>query len=295
MPLATPNGNNDALVVFLKKYSSIPNEFIDDLFSLYDPDTAQTEQVINIDAIATWLKIAKSKLMETLRASYKAGIDYTVTKMRNPRSINSKYGANAYKQVLLTPDCFKRLCMRSKGKMAEDVRTYFIEVESLVTKYRAQLLSGIQDEMRRMQSVSRARNRPAVVTKDEPKAGYIYVLRASEKYNSVYKIGRAQDLGRRLREHAASRADSLDIMFTYRTDDVKAVETCIRGWLRDRQWKTGAKYKEVYKADLTMVKAVVHGCDDIGHRMKRVQTNPTNTVLGGGGHTNEYFFVVKQS
>jgi hypothetical protein len=75
---------------------------------------------------------------------------------------------------------------------------------------------------------------------------------------------------------------------------VKAVETCIRGWLRDRQWKTGAKYNEVYKADLTMVKAVVHGCDDVGHRMKRVQTKPRNTVLGGGVHTKGYFFVVQR-
>jgi hypothetical protein len=127
------DGSDDALVEFLKQFSSIPNEFIDDLFSFYDPETAQNEPAIDIDAVAKWLQIAKFKLMETLRTSYKLGIDFTVTKMRNPRSTVSKYGANSYKQVLLTPDCFKRMCMRSKGKMAEDVRTYFISRVSYAT------------------------------------------------------------------------------------------------------------------------------------------------------------------
>jgi predicted GIY-YIG superfamily endonuclease len=212
--------------------------------------------------------------------------------MHNP-NVKGRYGANSYKQVLLTPDCFKRLCMRSKGKTAEAVRTYFIEIESMVTKYRSQLVAGIRADIQKLESVSRARRSTAASRKEEPKAGYIYVLRASEKYDSVYKIGRTRDLNRRLREHASSKADPLDVMFVYRSDDVQAVETCIRGWLRERQWKVGAKYKEVYKADLVMVKSAVHGCDSVGHRLKRVHVErPSKAATTGGGGGGGYFFVV---
>jgi phage anti-repressor protein len=119
------------LATFLKKLSPIPNSFIDDMFELYDPDTAQTDFAVNVEAVAKWLGVHKRTLLKTLRASYSLGIDYIVSGKPNPK-LEGKYGRNSYKEVLLTPDCFKRLCMRSKGRTAEDVRTYFIQVEALV-------------------------------------------------------------------------------------------------------------------------------------------------------------------
>jgi hypothetical protein len=44
---------------------------------------------------------------------------------------------------MLTPDCFKRICMRSRSSRAEDVRTYFIELESLLVRCRSTLLKGM--------------------------------------------------------------------------------------------------------------------------------------------------------
>ena len=51
MSRATSNGSDDALLEFLKKFSSIPNEFIDDLFSFYDPETSQNEPAIDTDLL----------------------------------------------------------------------------------------------------------------------------------------------------------------------------------------------------------------------------------------------------
>ena len=36
------------LMVFLKKMSPIPNAFIDDMFTMYDPDTAQTDFAVDL-------------------------------------------------------------------------------------------------------------------------------------------------------------------------------------------------------------------------------------------------------
>jgi len=74
----------------------------------------------------------KKKLLETLKHSYKKNIDYIIQKDNSPKS--TKYGNNR-KMCLLTPDAFKRVCMRSKSHKSEDVRTYYIQLESLVLKY----------------------------------------------------------------------------------------------------------------------------------------------------------------
>ena len=86
---------------FLKQHSTIPNKFIDSFLSFYNPETIQTDFVINCDNVSDWLQIPKYKIINTLTTSYKLDIDYTITKGSN-KGIR-KYGGNNYKIVMLTP------------------------------------------------------------------------------------------------------------------------------------------------------------------------------------------------
>ena len=267
------------LATFLKKHSAIPNTFIDDMFELYDPDTAQSDFAVNLDAVSKWLRIHKHNLMKTLKASYIKGIDFTAVKAINPRHVSGrKYGNNNYNKVLITVDCFKRLCMRSHGATAESVRSYFIQVETLVVKYRKQLIEGMTQDIKRLESAASARRHTKASSSG--RSGYIYVLRASGKNASLVKIGRTKDLSRRLREHAAALADDPEVLYIFKTDDADAVESCIKAWLKTRQWASPNKYKEVYKADIDMVKAIIQKCEAVGDVVKKADK------LTGGGARN---------
>jgi phage anti-repressor protein/predicted GIY-YIG superfamily endonuclease len=259
------------LSTFLKRYSTIPNDFIDELFSLYGTSTTQTDHVVDLDRVAKWLGMRKHTLQTTLNESYRKNIDFKVTR---PDVRRTGRGGRNRTITLLTPDAFKRLCMRSRSAKAEQVRTYFISLESLVLKYKDQMMAGMREEIDRLEG----RRKASKLKPQTERAGYIYVLRASEKLDSVYKIGRAKDLGRRLREHHASRAEDMEIMFVFRTDDVNNVEACLKTWLRDRQYR---KYKEVYQADLDMIKNIISQCDAIG-QLKAVYTPRPRTAMHGG-------------
>ena len=50
------------MVTFLKKFSAIPNTFIDDMFAMYNPYTIQTDMAINLDAVAKCLGVRKDKV-----------------------------------------------------------------------------------------------------------------------------------------------------------------------------------------------------------------------------------------
>jgi hypothetical protein len=58
------------LIDFLKTYTKINNEFIDDFFSLYDSKDKYNFS-INIDAITKWFAIRKDTIKDTLVNSYK--------------------------------------------------------------------------------------------------------------------------------------------------------------------------------------------------------------------------------
>ena len=91
---------------YIKKFTTVPESFIDELFEFYNTENAvlQTDFVIKLSVVAKWLNARKDHLVETLKKSYKNGIDYNVIKPVDFVRKNSH--VNHYKEYMLTPDCF---------------------------------------------------------------------------------------------------------------------------------------------------------------------------------------------
>jgi hypothetical protein len=52
---------------FLKKYSNLSNDFIDDFYNIYDYNESNNNDfIINLDIISLWLDTRKRKLKETI-------------------------------------------------------------------------------------------------------------------------------------------------------------------------------------------------------------------------------------
>lgn len=258
------------LRTFLKQHSTIPNAFIDSFLSMYDPNTIQTDFIVDADNAAKWLNIQKYVVIKTLKESYRENIDFTIEKSTIKRT---KYGGNNYKKVLLTPDCFKRLCMRSRSKRAEEVRTYFIQLESLLVRYKSVLMKGMNAEIREMERSLKPKD-------PKDRAGYIYVIKVRSNMDSVYKIGRTKNLTQRLATYATGTVDGVEVVFKFRTESHKKTEGCFKALMKSHQLR---KYKEVYQADLDMIKEIIQGCDDTA-KYVRVYTNTRAAKNMDGGY-----------
>ncbi len=110
--------NNTDLINFLKKYSNISNNFIDDFFSLYTVKTSKNDFVINLENVAKWLKTNRKELKKTLLRSYIKDVDYVIIKKQTK--------GRPYEETFITSECFKRLCMLSRSEKAEQVFTFEI-------------------------------------------------------------------------------------------------------------------------------------------------------------------------
>lgn len=258
------------LATFLKTHSTISNAFVDAFLSIYNPNTIQTDFVVKLSVAANWLQASKKTLVTTLTSSYKEGFDYTIVKVSKKADV--KYGNNN-KEWLLTPDCFKRLCMRSRSKKAEEVRTYFIQLESLLVRYRSTLLKGMDIEIKEMERSLKPRD-------PTDSAGYIYVIRARSDRDSVYKIGRTANLTKRLATYSTGTVDGVEVVFKFRTDSHKKTEACVKAMLKDKQMR---KYKEVYEADLSMIKQIIGKCDETA-QYTRVYANTRGVKNMDGGY-----------
>ena len=157
------NSLSHSLQDYLKKTSSISATFIDDFFTLYDRNTISTDFVIDLDVICKWLSARKDSIKKTLTETYTQNIDYIVKTEKST-------GGRPNEKVLLTCECFKRLCMLSRTKKAEDVRSYFIDLEKHIDKYKNHIMEGLVRKVEMYEKELKPQPK-------QPSKGVIYVLK----------------------------------------------------------------------------------------------------------------------
>jgi phage anti-repressor protein len=115
---------------FLKKYSTIPNQFIDDFFKIIkNYNDFDNLFYINLDVVTRWVNKKKSNIKRTLVKKFSKNIDYSIEKIEVGRG-------KPKENILLKSSTFKKLCMMLNNKKAKEVREYFMKVEETLDKYR---------------------------------------------------------------------------------------------------------------------------------------------------------------
>jgi phage anti-repressor protein len=254
---------------FLKKHSFIPNDFIDEYTSMIPENSLPTHFVVSLEMMSNWLKSTKASLFRTLKESYKVKTDYIVIKSKKD-SNQEKHGGSNHKNVLLTPDCFKRVCMLSKSPKAEQVRDYFIQIESLSVRYHQFVISGMAKEIKQLENQVKPKMLPKT-------GGYIYVIRASGDFDSVFKIGRTSNLHNRIKNYQSGKYENIEVLFQLRTDNAEAIEACIKLALNNQRF---SKHKEIFKADINLIKEIACKCDDIENIKKFFEKSKASKTTG---------------
>lgn len=125
---------------YLKTYSSINKSFIDDFYAISNPDIETDDYIIDLEHVAKWLKTTKATLKKTLLKSYTANVDYII-------KVEKTGKGQPIEKILLTQTCFKQLCMVSRTKKAEQVRTYFIQLEKHLDKYKDHIIRQLTNKI----------------------------------------------------------------------------------------------------------------------------------------------------
>jgi len=265
-----------SLQEYLKKFSSINNKFIDDFFSLYDENTEDNDFVVNIDAISKWLVLRKDSIKKTLVETYRKNIDYKISVSKNNTP------GRPIETIYLTPDCFKRICMLTKSSKGEEVRSYYIQLEKHIDKYKDNIINDLRNRVK----VLERNMKPNEIPKNE---GVIYVLKTPDdiSLNDVYKIGSTEDFKSRLATHHTSHADNVEVKHVYKTSDVKGVERCLKAVLKEKQYR---KRKEFYQVDLQVIKDVISKCGDALSLVKK--TRIYKSVGGSNNEDGKYYIYI---
>lgn len=109
-------------------------------------------------------------------------------------------------------------------------------------------------------------------------AGYIYVIKASSSKNSVYKIGRSKNFNNRLSTYQTGKLEGVELVYKFRTDSHKKTEACAKMMMKEHQLR---KYKEVYEANIDMIKTIIRKCDETVAYTRIYSKKPSDSMDGG--------------
>jgi len=249
---------------FLKKYSTLNNDFIDDFYNIYDPDKNTLNNFsINIEIVAKWINSKKGTLKSTLITTYTKNIDYNITKEKI-----GKISKSNKEIIMLTPECFKRLCLLSKTNKAEEVRTYFLELEKLIGHYKNYIIEGLKKTIQILEN-----NTKEISQKIK---GTVYIIRSIKDINGIYRFGQTEDFKKRLANYNSSNSDKMEVMYIYETKDSKKIQDCVIAQIKPLRYK---KRKDFYEIDINVLKKIINDCTELTHKYKKSLTK--NNQEGG--------------
>jgi hypothetical protein len=236
---------------FLKKYSTIPNTFIDDFFTFYLYNTTDEDMIIDLSVVAKWLNILKADLKKTIVRTYIENVDYKITINKSGLK-----GGRPSETILISTSCFRRLCMSSNTDKGKEVRKYYEKIEKLLHKYKNHIIENLQKKVNVLEN-----NQKPIINFEQ---GVIYFIKSQLETNEVFKLGKSKKFKKRLLSHNSSHSDNVEIALIFETNNIDQVEKCLKVVLKKHQYR---KRKEIYQVNLDILKEIMEGCDDLINRV----------------------------
>lgn len=259
---------------FLKKFSTLNNSFIEDFHTIYElNENDDTDFIINLDIISKWLDTKKGKIKETLIRTYNKNIDYKITKEKS-----GKISKSNKEIILLTPDCFKRLCLLSKTSKAEEVRTYFIELEKVLNNYKDYIIEGLKSTINILEN-----NQKSIPSNIKAS---VYILKSPKDIDGIYRFGQTADFKKRLQNYNSANSDKMEVVYIYETKDAKKIEDCVIAQIKEYRYK---KRKDFFQIDVNLLKTLIKKCNNLTLSFKK----KIDTETQKGGANNLYLYIHK--
>lgn len=132
--------------------------------------------------------------------------------------------------------------MASRSERGNQVRDYFIMLRKFINYYREHFSNKIID-----------------LTK---KNKYIYIILVN-KNKDIFKLGRTEDIKKRLRNYATGRDKHPDVHFIMIVDNAKQIEQCAKLFTKENRFRGSS---EIYKINFDKLKFIVSECADLHNK-----------------------------
>ena len=95
----------------------------------------------------------------------------------------------------------------------------------MIDKYKDYIIESLEKKL----NITLNNQKPKI----NPKSGVIYIIRALDSSESLYKLGKTNDIAKRIKNYQTGTADNIELLFIYETNDIDQVEKCVKVMMKE--------------------------------------------------------------
>jgi len=193
-------------------------------FYCYLNCNAQEDFVIDLDTVWKWVGFSRKGHAKTVfQKNFIENIDYKVVHLISASAEikkNGRGGDRKSEQILMTVRTFKKFCMKSKTKKADEIHDYYIQLEELVQE----LVEEESQELRERLTASIKHKENNILTNFEDKpvvyVGYIDT--------NLVKFGYSNNIKQRIKKHRREIKPDFTFEYVYESYYNREIEKKIK-------------------------------------------------------------------
>ena len=226
-----------SFINLLKKYTLIDTDFIDTFFTKFIIGGELNFDIIDID-VSKYLGIQ----LNTLR--YRSQNKFSKTKRFYEKVdyVKIKTGKTSGITYMLNYQCFEKLAMSGDSPESETIREYFVKLRVFLVENQ----KTIYQAMEKKENLKKYSNFES-----------IYFFAVDERKNDLFKVGRTNDIIKRLRNYNVGRIKEIDLKYYAVVKNSILIEKCIKVSLKNKRVLTN---KEIFNTTPENIKKIIDEC-----------------------------------
>jgi flagellum-specific peptidoglycan hydrolase FlgJ len=206
------------------------------MYLKYNPDT---EFVIDLDNVWKWIGYSrKGKCKELLVKKFRENEHYVVTKTASPagEAVFKNNGGQNKEKILLTSNCFKKLCLKSDTDKADQIHDYYLKLERITQGYINK--NKEENDLKKInEAAEKARdleNERHLIENSKGVSGVYWMIDKSLK---LCKFGSSNDIAFRIGQHKNANFDNFILDNTMSCLKYRDLENKIKSY-RNTKFRT---------------------------------------------------------
>lgn len=211
------------------------NMFVSSFYCYLNYNT-KTDYVISLDDVWKWLGFGrKNDCKKVITKNFTEDVDYKVivkpatevaVKDTNAQNLG---GAGLNKElVLMNITTFKKVCLKSKTKKADEIHDYFIKLEETLQEIIDEESNDLREQLRH-NFIQNIQDKQNVLLESYHKISLCYLIHI---YGLLYKFGNTDNIKRRLKEHRREIGADVKLIFCIKSDNNTKLEQKLKDFLK---------------------------------------------------------------
>jgi hypothetical protein len=245
--------SNDYQSKFLEKvqinFTDSQQKLFVSSFYCYLNYNTKTDFVIELENIWKWLGFERKEFCKrVLTKHFTQDIDYKIFTKESPIEIfatqvvvakKEKRGGYNKERILMTIHTFKKLCLKSDTKKANEIHDYFIKLEELTQETINEESNELKNQLLLLENKLEEKETQFEKEKDSitlnsfNKKNIVYFIQVD---NFTIKFGETADIIKRYASHSRDYGEHIKIIYVKESLDKKYLETLIKKdiYIKDR-------------------------------------------------------------